>query len=282
MLFTLEARGTERITSHMVRSLTGRTAGARVPPTAKTVHMDTSTTPAIQAAALKKSFGTFAAVEDVSFAVPQGRVVGLLGPNGAGKTTTMRMLLGLAEPDSGAALIQGHPYRELTHPARQVGAVLDAGGLHPSRTARQHLRIAAAMAGIDAARGEVVLAETGMTAAADRPIRGYSLGMRQRLALATALLGEPSVLILDEPANGLDPAGIHWLRDKLRAFAANGGAVLISSHLLAEIEHVADDVIVIAHGRVSAAGTIGDLTAHHGGNLESFYLHLTATTTEVR
>ncbi|MFC4224175.1 ABC transporter ATP-binding protein [Lysinibacter cavernae] len=244
--------------------------------------MNTNTTPAIQAAGLRKTFGDFAAVEDVSFLVPNGRVVGLLGPNGAGKTTTMRMLLGLAAPTSGSALINGKPYRELEHPTKHIGAVLDAGGLHPSRTGRQHLRIAAAMAGLDAQRVIDVLNETGIMAAADRKIRGYSLGMKQRLALATALLGEPSVLILDEPANGLDPAGIRWLRNKLRAFADDGGAVLVSSHLLSEIELVADDAVVIAHGRVAAAGALATLTATHGGDLESFYLDLTATTMEVR
>ncbi|MBP1326608.1 ABC-2 type transport system ATP-binding protein [Leucobacter exalbidus] len=244
--------------------------------------MNDNTIPAIHAAGLHKSFGDYAAVEDVSFLVPYGRVVGLLGPNGAGKTTTMRMLVGLATPTQGVSHIAGRPYAALSRPAQQIGVVLDAGGLHPSRTARQHLRIAAAMAHIDAARVTDVLNETGMMAAADRPIKGYSLGMRQRLALATALLGDPRVLILDEPANGLDPAGIRWLRENLRAFAAAGGAVLVSSHLLAEIEHVADDVVVIAHGRVAAAGELTALTAHHGGDLESFYLDLTATTTEVR
>ncbi|QIM17708.1 ATP-binding cassette domain-containing protein [Leucobacter coleopterorum] len=244
--------------------------------------MTNNTTSAIQAVGLKKTFGDYAAVEEVSFLVPYGRVVGLLGPNGAGKTTTMRMLLGLAKPTAGTAFIQGRQYSDLNHPARSIGTVLDGGGMHPSRSARQHLRIAAAMSGIDRARVDQVLAEAGMAAAANRPIRGYSLGMRQRLALATALLGEPKILVLDEPANGLDPDGIRWLRNKLRAFAFEGGAVLVSSHLLAEIEQVADDAVVIAHGRVLAAGSLTDLTADYNGNLESFYLDLTANTTEVR
>ncbi|GAA1815768.1 ABC transporter ATP-binding protein [Agromyces neolithicus] len=244
--------------------------------------MNTSPTPAIAAVGLRKSYQDVVAVHDVSLAVPHGRVVGLLGPNGAGKTTTMRMLLGLARADAGEALIDGVPFRDLDHPARTIGAVLDAGGLHPARTGRQHLRIAAAMAGVEDGQVDRVLAETGMAPAADRPIRGYSLGMRQRLALAAALLGEPSILVLDEPANGLDPTGIRWLRDRLRAFAADGGAVLVSSHLLAEIAHVADDAIVIAHGRVVASGDLASLTAAYGGDLESFYLDLTATAMEVR
>ncbi|HET6671880.1 MAG TPA: ATP-binding cassette domain-containing protein [Agromyces sp.] len=244
--------------------------------------MNISPTPAIAATGLRKAYRDVVAVHDVSFTVPHGRVVGLLGPNGAGKTTTMRMLLGLARPDDGQALIEGSRFTDLARPARTIGAVLDAGGLHPARTGRQHLRIAAAMAGVADRQVDRVLDETGMGSAADRPIRGYSLGMRQRLGLAAALLGEPSVLILDEPANGLDPAGIRWLRDRLRAFAADGGAVLVSSHLLAEIAQVADDAVVIAHGRVAASGDLASLTALYDGDLESFYLDLTATTTEVR
>ncbi|WP_100362966.1 ABC transporter ATP-binding protein [Diaminobutyricimonas aerilata] len=244
--------------------------------------MNDSPTTAIAVSVLRKTYGSYAAVEDVSFDVPHGRVVGLLGPNGAGKTTTMRMLLGLARPDAGTALLDGTPYRELAQPARTVGAMLDDGGLHPGRTARQHLTISAAMAGVDAARVPAMLTETGLGAAADRRIGGYSLGMRQRLALAAALLGEPGILVLDEPANGLDPAGMRWLRQRLRAFADAGGAVLLSSHVLAEVSNVADDIIVVAQGRIVADGPIPELTARYGGDLESYYLDLTAETAEVR
>ena len=244
--------------------------------------MTTNPVPAIAVHHLRKTYGTRAAVEDVSFTVRPGTVVGLLGPNGAGKTTTMRLLLGLASPDSGRALVTGQQYAALDSPARTVGAALDAAGLHPGRTARQHLRIAAAMAGIPEGRVSVVLDETGLATAADRRIGGYSLGMRQRVALAAALLGEPRVLVLDEPANGLDPAGMRWLRNRLRAFADAGGAVLLSSHVLAEVDHIADEAVVIAHGRVAAAGTLADLTAANGGDLEEFYLELTAESAEVR
>jgi ABC-2 type transport system ATP-binding protein len=238
--------------------------------------------PAIAARGLRKSFGTFDAVRDVTFRADYGRVVGLLGPNGAGKTTTMRMLLGLARPDGGEAQVAGSRYAELTHPARTVGTVLDASGLHPSRTGRDHLRIAAATIGAAPGRVDAVLAETGMAGAAGRKVAGYSLGMRQRLALAAALLGEPRILLLDEPANGLDPAGVHWLRGWLTAFARGGGCVLISSHGLAEVAQVCDDAIVIAQGRVLGAGPLADLTAGHHGNLESFYLDVTASTAGVR
>ena len=234
--------------------------------------------PAIAARGLRKTYHSTTAVEEVSFSVARGRVLGLLGPNGAGKTTSMRMLLGLVSPDAGEALIEGRPYARLDDPARTVGAVLDAGGLHPGRTARQHLRIAAALAGIGDARVRPLLDETGLADAADRPMRTYSLGMRQRVALATALLGEPSVLVLDEPANGLDPAGTRWLRDLLHAFAQRGGAVLLSSHILAEVAQVAHDVVVIDHGRVVGGGRVDELADAHGGDLESFYLALTDTT----
>lgn len=242
----------------------------------------------IEARALRKLYRNGPAVDDVSFGVAPGRVVGLLGPNGAGKTTTIRMILGLVDPDGGDALISGRPYRQWPEPLTLVGAVLDAGGLHPGRTGRQHLRIAAAQAGVAASRIDAVLGEVEMTASADRRIAGYSLGMRQRLALATALLAEPRVLILDEPANGLDPAGIHWLRQRIRAFADNGGAVLLASHVLADVAQVADDIVVIAGGRVladlplaevtalTAAGIPGGSSTGTGGSLERFYLELTA------
>jgi ABC-2 type transport system ATP-binding protein len=231
--------------------------------------MNESTSPAIAVRGLSKSFRGQAAVEDVHFDVLAGRVVGLLGPNGAGKTTTMRMILGLAAADSGAALIHGRPYRELDRPALTLGAVLDTGGLHPGRSGRDHLRIVAAEIG--------VLDEVDLRAAADRRVAGYSLGMRQRLALAAALLGEPSTLILDEPANGLDPAGMRWLRRLIRSFADAGGSVLLSSHVLSEVALVADDIVVIVDGRVAAAGELAATVAEHGGDLENFYLDLTAT-----
>lgn len=244
--------------------------------------MSKSTTPAIAVHGLSKSFNGQPAVDDVTFEVPNGRVVGLLGPNGAGKTTTTRMILGLAAPDRGEAVIHGKPYRSLLRPARMVGAVLDSGGLHPGRTGRDHLRIAAAQIDIPPARIDAVIDEVGLRSAADRRVAGYSLGMRQRVALAAALLGEPSILVLDEPANGLDPAGMHWLRGLIRSFADAGGAVLLSSHVLSEVALVADDIVVIAEGRVAAAGELQSTIAAHGGDLESFYLDLTATNSEVR
>ncbi|QLD12470.1 ABC transporter ATP-binding protein [Microbacterium oleivorans] len=226
---------------------------------------------------LRKSFRGRPRVDDVSFTVRPGKVVGLLGPNGAGKTTTIRLLLDLASCDSGEALVFGVPYRELDHPARQVGAVLDAGGLHPARTGRQHLLIAAGRAGVPTDRVDAVLEEVGMTADADRRASGYSLGMRQRIAIAAALLANPRLLILDEPSNGLDPAGMHWLRQRLRGFAAAGGTVLLSSHLLSDIAEIADDVIVIAEGRVVAEAAMTDVLADSAGSLENFYLDVTGT-----
>lgn len=244
--------------------------------------MNNSHSPAIAVRGLSKSFNGLSAVEDVSFDVHDGRVVGLLGPNGAGKTTTTRMILGLAAADSGEALIHGQSYRGLNRPARTIGAVLDSGGLHPGRTGRDHLRIAAAQIGAPAARIEAVLDDVGLRSAANRRIAGYSLGMRQRVALASALLGEPSILVLDEPANGLDPAGMHWLRELIRSFADAGGAVLLSSHVLSEVALVADDIVVIAQGRVAANGELGSTVAAHGGDLESFYLDLTENSAGVR
>lgn len=245
-------------------------------------NMTNSTSPALAIRGLSKSFSGHPAVNDVSFDVLNGRVVGLLGPNGAGKTTTTRMILGLASPDSGDALIHGQSYRDLERPAQTVGAVLDSAGLHPGRTGREHLRIAAAQVGVAPPRIDAVLDEVGLRPAADRRVSGYSLGMRQRLGLAAALLGEPSILILDEPANGLDPSGMHWLRQLIRRFADAGGSVLLSSHVLSEVELVADDIVVIAQGRVAAAGELHSTVAAHGGDLESFYLDLTATSAGVR
>lgn len=226
---------------------------------------------------LSKSFHRTKRVEDITFSVGKGRVLGLLGPNGAGKTTSLRLLLGLTAADSGEALVHGKPYSKLTHPQRHVGAVLDAGGLHPARTARQHVSIAAAQNHLGKSRVDEVLETVGLMADASRKIRDYSLGMRQRVAVATALLGSPEILVLDEPANGLDPAGIHWLKQYLRTFADTGGTVLLSSHILSDVAQIADDIVVIAGGRVRAATTLEDALAHSQGDLERYYLSLTAT-----
>lgn len=237
--------------------------------------MNISTSPPLQARGLHKSFHGRARVDGVGFTIASGRVVGLLGPNGAGKTTTIRLLLGLIAADQGEALVFGRPYRDLERPATMVGAVLDAGGLHPARTGREHLRIAAARAAVAPQRVDVVLAEVGMTAHADRRSGGYSLGMKQRIAVAAALLGEPKLLVLDEPSNGLDPAGMRWLRDRLRAFADAGGTVLLSSHLLSDVQDIADDIVVIAEGRVVADVTLADAVATASGDLEGYYLQVT-------
>ena len=210
---------------------------------------------------LTKRFGEVVAVDDLSFEVDQGTVVGFLGPNGAGKTTTLRTLLGLVTPTAGSARIDGKPYRELADPIRHVGAVLEASSFHPGRSARNHLRVVATAAGLPLARADEVLAEVGLTTAARRRVGGFSLGMRQRLGLATALLGDPQVLILDEPANGLDPEGVHWLRAVLRELADQGRTVLVSSHVLAEVAQTVDQVVIIAAGRLVTQSTLAALTA---------------------
>ncbi|WP_430782467.1 ABC transporter ATP-binding protein [Actinoplanes sp. G11-F43] len=203
---------------------------------------------------LTKRFGPVTAVHDLSFTVGPGVVTGFLGPNGAGKTTTMRMLTGLVSPTSGTATIGGRAYRDLPHPSRTVGAVFDAGAFHPGHTARNHLRVYAAMGGHPDHRTGEVLDMLGLTEAADRRTREFSTGMRQRLTLATALLGDPRVLMLDEPSNGLDPEGMRWLRGFLRHLAGEGRTVLISSHVLSEIQQLVDDVVVIRRGALMAAG----------------------------
>src|SRR5829696_8729932 len=205
---------------------------------------------------LSKRFAGVAAVEDLSFDIEAGRVTGFLGPNGAGKSTTLRALLGLVRPSSGSATFDGQRYGELAQPAARVGAVLEDASFHPGRTARNHLRILAATGGHPAGRVDEVLAAVDLGPAADRRVKGYSMGMRQRLAIAAALLGDPQVLILDEPTNGLDPPGITWLRGLLREQAANGRAVLVSSHVLAEVAQSVDDVVVIADGQLRAHGTL--------------------------
>jgi ABC-2 type transport system ATP-binding protein len=223
--------------------------------------------PTIEVHGITKHFGAVHAVEDLSFNVERGHVVGFLGPNGAGKTTTLRMLLGLVNPTAGGATIDGRAYGELDDPARTVGALLDGGMLHPGRTGRNHLRAIAQSAGIDENRVAELLDLVALTDAADRRAGGYSLGMRQRLGLAAALLGDPYVLVLDEPANGLDPQGIRWLRDFLRRLASEGRAVLVSSHVLAEISQIADEVIVINHGRSVAQAPLAELIARGGGGM---------------
>jgi ABC-2 type transport system ATP-binding protein len=223
--------------------------------------------PAIEVSGLTKRFGPTVAVEDLSFTVEPGRIVGFLGPNGAGKTTTLRILLGLVNATSGDATIEGRAYRELDDPVHTVGALLDGGMLHPGRSARNHLRALARASGVSNARADELLTLVALSDAADRRAGGYSLGMRQRLGLAAALLGDPRVLVLDEPANGLDPQGIRWLRDFLRSLAAEGRAVLVSSHVLAEVSQTADDVVVIDHGRSVAQATLAELTAQAGGGM---------------
>jgi ABC-2 type transport system ATP-binding protein len=210
---------------------------------------------------LTKRFGEVVAVDDLSFEVDQGTVVGFLGPNGAGKTTTLRTLLGLVSPTAGSARIDGKPYRELTNPIHHVGALLEASSFHPGRSARNHLRVVATAAGLPLARADAVLEQVGLTTAAGRRVGGFSLGMRQRLGLATALLGDPRVLILDEPANGLDPEGVHWLRGLLRQLADQGRTVLVSSHVLAEVAQTVDQVVIIARGRLVTQSTLAALTA---------------------
>jgi ABC-2 type transport system ATP-binding protein len=222
----------------------------------------------IEVRSLTKRFGAVTAVDGVSFDVEPGRVTGFLGPNGAGKTTTLRMILGLAHPTSGTATIDGRPYRALSDPAGTVGAVLERSGFHPGRRARDHLRAVARAARIPESRADETLEVVALQNAGHRRAGGYSLGMRQRLALATALLGEPRILILDEPANGLDPQGIRWLRDFMRWYASQGRTVLVSSHVLAEMAQTADAAIVIARGRVVAQGPIAELLAGRGGTVE--------------
>jgi ABC-2 type transport system ATP-binding protein len=214
---------------------------------------------------LTKRFGSTLAVDGLSFKTEPGRVLGFLGPNGAGKTTTLRTLLGLTIPTSGSATVDGRLYRELDDPVRVLGAVLEGPQFHPGRTGRNHLRVLASAAGLPTGRVDEVLKLVELDGAGGRRVKGYSLGMRQRLSLAGALLGDPRGLVLDEPANGLDPQGIRWLRDFLRARAAEGRTVLISSHVLAEVAQTVDEVVVVSRGRRVAQGTVDELTAGAGG-----------------
>jgi ABC-2 type transport system ATP-binding protein len=226
----------------------------------------------VQVSGLTKVYGSVPAVRDLTFTARAGRVTGFLGPNGSGKTTTLRALLGLVRPTAGEALIGGRRYADLDRPRQVVGALLEAGGVHPGRRARAHLRCLAIAAGLPPARVEQVLARVELTGVADRRVRGFSLGMRQRLGLAAALLGDPAVLVVDEPANGLDPAGIAWLRGQLRALAAAGTTVLMASHVLGEVARTADDVVIVSGGQLRYAGPVGDL-----GDIEASFLRLTAT-----
>ena len=229
----------------------------------------------LSCAALTKRYGELVAVNALTFSLERGTVTGFLGPNGAGKTTTLRLLLGLAEPTTGEAQVFGRRYRELEQPIRRVGAVLESSDLHPSRSGRDHLRTLALAARLPNSRVEEVLQLVELNGVAGRRVKTYSLGMRQRLGLAAALLGDPELLILDEPANGLDPAGVHWLRTFLQQLAQQGRTVLISSHLLAEVAQTVDQVLIIDHGRLLAGGRLDELT---GGNrtLADVYLELTA------
>jgi ABC-2 type transport system ATP-binding protein len=222
--------------------------------------------PELEVRNLTKRYGKTVAVDDLSFTVEAGRVTGFLGPNGAGKTTTMRALLGLLAPSRGQALVEGRAPAAMEQPLQTIGAALEATAFHPGRSGRNHLRGLAAAARIPAGRVDEVLEMVELTGAADRRVNGYSLGMRQRLALAAALLGEPRILILDEPANGLDPQGMHWLRDLLRSQAAEGRTVLVSSHLLSEVAQTADELIVIRDGKLVSEGTLAEFTA--GGEVK--------------
>jgi ABC-2 type transport system ATP-binding protein len=216
---------------------------------------------AIEVTGLRKRFGPAVALDGISFSVAPGQVTGFVGPNGAGKTTTMRVILGLDAADEGSALIDGQPYAALRHPLSRVGSLLDAGALHPSRTARNHLLWLAYSQGLPARRVDEALADAGLQAVARRKAGGFSLGMRQRLGIAASLLGDPPVLILDEPFNGMDPEGIVWMRGFLRSLAAEGGALLVSSHLMSELQDVATHLVVIGRGRLVADTSVAELIA---------------------
>ena len=232
---------------------------------------------------LTKRYGPVIAVDGLTVSPRPGRITGFVGANGAGKTTTIRMLLGLTRPSSGTATIDGRPYADLRNPLRSIGAMVDPNIFHPRRTGRNALRVIALAADIPAARVDHVLAAVGLTNAARRRTGGYSTGMRQRLALAAALLGDPDTLVLDEPANGLDPEGVHWLRGLIKSLAAEGRTVFVSSHILAELAQTIDDVVIIAHGRLITHAPIADLIAHaSGASLEQVYLELTQSPIDSR
>ena len=222
---------------------------------------------AVRVESLSKRFGSVLAVDDLSFALAPGTITGFLGPNGAGKTTTLRMLLGLTAPSGGRALVFDRPYAEVARPALRIGAVLEATDFHPGRSGRDHLRTLSRSVGLPDTRADEALRRVELEQAARRRVKGYSLGMRQRLGLAAALLGDPELLILDEPANGLDPEGVRWLRDFLRDFAAGGRTVLVSSHVLAEIAQTVDQVLIVNRGRLVAEAPLAELTARVGGSV---------------
>jgi ABC-2 type transport system ATP-binding protein len=219
----------------------------------------------IEVTNLTKRFGSTLAVADLSFSVEPGRITGFLGPNGAGKSTTMRAILGLVRPTAGSTTVLGRPYPELEDPVRRVGVLLETFDAHPGRTGRNHLRVLALAGGIPRSRADEVLALVDMTTAARRRVKGYSLGMRQRLGLAAALLGDPEVLVLDEPANGLDPQGIRWLRDFLRSLAAEGRTILVSSHVLSEVAQTVDDVVIIHRGSLVRQAAMAEVQAMAAG-----------------
>ncbi|WP_326794397.1 ATP-binding cassette domain-containing protein [Streptomyces sp. NBC_01808] len=235
---------------------------------------------AIEVRALTKDYGDVRALDAVTFTVRPGRVTGFLGPNGAGKSTAMRLVLGLDRATSGTATVGGRPYPELADPLRHVGALLDAQAAHGSRTGRAHLRALAASNGLPDARVAEVLRLTGIESAAGRRVRTYSLGMRQRLGIAAALLGDPPVLLLDEPSNGLDPEGIVWIRRLLRRLADEGRTVLVSSHLMGETAAFADHLVVLGRGRLLADAPLAEFVAGSAGGLEEAYLRLTAGAVE--
>jgi ABC-2 type transport system ATP-binding protein len=220
----------------------------------------------IEVEGLTKRFGSTLAVDDLSFAVRPGTITGFLGPNGAGKSTTMRAILGLVHPNAGRTTVLGTPYRELDRPVRRVGVLLETFDAHPGRSGRNHLRVLAVAGGIPASRVDEVLAMVDMGTASRRRVKGYSLGMRQRLGLAAALLGDPEVLVLDEPANGLDPQGIRWLRDFLRSLAGEGRTILISSHVLSEVAQTVDDVVIVHRGRLVRQAAIAEVEAMAAGS----------------
>ena len=236
----------------------------------------------ITATSLTKRYRRVAAVDGVTFACEPGTITGFLGRNGAGKSTTLRMIASLTRPDSGRATVPGKPFAELPNPARTVGTLLDAAAFHDGRSGRETLQIACTMTGAPKARASNLLDAVGLSGDANRRVGTYSLGMRQRLGLAHALVGEPSVLILDEPANGLDPEGIAWIRTLLLDFAARGGTVLLSSHLLAEVQATADHLVIIDQGAVVASGTQASLLAGTGRTLEELFLSLTTPKETVR
>jgi ABC-2 type transport system ATP-binding protein len=222
-------------------------------------------TAVVKAESLTKRFGEVSAVTDLSFALEAGTITGFLGPNGAGKTTTLRMVLGLSAPTSGRALVFDHPYAELPCAGLRIGAVLEGTDFHPGRSGRDHLRMLGQAVDVPNSRVDAVLSLVELTEAGHRRVKGYSLGMRQRLGLAAALLGDPELLILDEPANGLDPEGVRWLRDFLRSLASEGRTVLISSHVLAEVAQTVDQVLIISRGRLVIESPLAELTARAGG-----------------